>query len=409
LPGGSCWKFNGQSLENKFQYFKPDAWEDLAPLEEPDFIKNLAEMLPSIVKRYANDNGRVALSLTGGLDTRIILAYAKPSPGSLPCYTFGGEKGESRDVHLAGIVAKACMQPHTILRIRRDFFEQFQDLAQRTVYMTDGCLDVGGAAELYLNRMARDIAPIRLTGNYGSEVLRLIVAFGYHEPTPGLFHNDLKKIFARSEKNFLEAKKGNLRSFILFKQVPWYHYNRLAIEQSQLMLRSPFLDKNLLQLLYRAPPNTSKDETLSLRLIERGDRNLARIPTDRGAGGHGIHSRIGVLKALEWLLFRAEYLFDYGMPNWLSRVDRFLAPIRLEDLFTGRHRFYNLRSWYRNELAPFVKEILLDPTSLNRPYLERKLVEKMVQEHVNGVGNYSIEINQLITLEYTHRLFVDNR
>jgi len=49
----------------------------------------------------------------------------------------------------------------------------------------------------------------------------------------------------------------------------------------------------------------------------------------------------------------------------------------------------------------------LDPTALNRPYLVRKRVEKIVKEHVKGTGNYSLEINQLVTLEYAHRLFVD--
>ena len=36
------------------------------------------------------------MSLTGGLDGRMILAWANLSPGILPCYTFGGTYRDSR-------------------------------------------------------------------------------------------------------------------------------------------------------------------------------------------------------------------------------------------------------------------------------------------------------------------------
>ena len=50
-------------------------------------------------------------------------------------------------------------------------------MAQRTVYETDGAMDVSGAIELYMNRKAREIAPIRLTGNYGDQVIRRVIGF----------------------------------------------------------------------------------------------------------------------------------------------------------------------------------------------------------------------------------------
>ncbi len=50
-------------------------------------------------------------------------------------------------------------------------------LAEQSVYYSDGTMDVGGAVEIFANRRAREIAPIRLTGNYGSEILRRNVAF----------------------------------------------------------------------------------------------------------------------------------------------------------------------------------------------------------------------------------------
>jgi len=34
---------------------------------------------------------------------------------------------------------------------------------------------------------------------------------------------------------------------------------------------------------------------------------------------------------------KSEYAYDYGMPQWLARIDHILAPLHLEELFLGRH------------------------------------------------------------------------
>ena len=38
------------------------------------------------------------MSLTGGLDTRMIMAWQKSPPRSLPCYSFGGMFRDCQDV-----------------------------------------------------------------------------------------------------------------------------------------------------------------------------------------------------------------------------------------------------------------------------------------------------------------------
>ena len=137
--------------------------------------------------RYFNGHQRIGMSLTGGLDTRMIMAWRKPAPGSLPCYTFGSMFRENQDVRVARRVAAVCNQPHQVITAGPEFLSQFSHYAERAVYLTDGCVDVGRAPDLYLNEKAREIAPVRMTGNYGGEILRGVCAFKAAEPTPGLF------------------------------------------------------------------------------------------------------------------------------------------------------------------------------------------------------------------------------
>ena len=60
------------------------------------------------------------MSLTGGLDSRMILAWAQAAPGSLPCYTFGGPYRDCADVRIARQLATICR----VNRIRRFAIER---------------------------------------------------------------------------------------------------------------------------------------------------------------------------------------------------------------------------------------------------------------------------------------------
>ncbi len=143
-----------------------------------------------------------------------------------------------------------------------------------------------------------------------------------------------------------------------------------------------------------------------MRLIADGNPALSRIPTDRGLGGSGMLPEV-VSHGFQEFLFKAEYAFDYGMPQWLARVDRALAPLHLERLILGRHKALHFRVWYRGALSTYVRETLLDPRSLARPYVEPKMLERIVRAHTTGRGNYTTEIHTLLKLELVHRHLID--
>jgi asparagine synthase (glutamine-hydrolysing) len=106
--------------------------------------------------------------------------------------------------------------------------------------------------------------------------------------------------------------------------------------------------------------------------------------------------------------FKAEYAYDYGMPQSVARVDHALTKLHLERLFLGRHKFYHYRVWYRDALGSYIREMLLDSRSLARTYLNRNIVESVVKGHLDGTRNYTTAIHKLLTLEHFHRLFIDS-
>ena len=406
LPPGSAWTFSLENTVKKQTYFDPAVWETQTPLSAENYCQQLIEVFPRILKRYTNGNQPLAMSLTGGLDGRMIMAWASPDR-ELPCYTFNGSYRDCADVRIARKVASACGQPHRTISVGDEFLAQFPKLAEQTVYIADGAMDVTGAAELYVNRLAREIAPVRLTGNYGSEILRRHIAFKPHLLSAEVFCPDFVPRLAPAADTYSEEAKGNRPSFIAFKQVPWHHYARLAVEQSQITLRSPFLDNDLVALAFRAPGEAATSLGPSLRLIAQGNPLLGRIPTDRGITYPADRLANRLHRSLQEFLARAEYAYDYGMPNWLARIDKCLAPFHFEKLFLGRQKFCHFRSWYRHQLAGYLREILLDSRSRSRFYVNGAALEKIVNTHVSGFRNHTVEIHKLLSLELLHRTLLD--
>ena len=413
LPPASVWSFRNGSADRKASYFEPKEWEEQTPLDPETYYRDLREVFSRNLPRYFNGKQPVGMSLTGGLDTRMIMAWWKAPPESLPCYTFGGPYRDSQDVVIARQVAKVCRQPYQVIGVGDDFLSTFAKYAERTVYLSDGCAGVSRAPDLYANEIAARIAPVRVTGNYGSEILRRQRMFKPAVPPPGLFRPELLPHIEAAKETYAQCLPGHPVSFTAFRQAPWHQYGLLALEQTQLTVRSPFLDNDLVRTAFRAPNSAMPKSDLfeenhdCSRLIADGDKALGAIPTDRGLGGRQGELSAGLRRGLEEFTFRAEYAYDYGMPQWAARIDHAFSPLHLERIFLGRHKFCHFRVWYRDGLSKYVQEMLLDPRSLSRPYLERNALEAIVQRHIKGDRNYTTAIHKMLSLELVHRLFID--
>ena len=409
LPPASAWVFRNGELERKERYFQPREWEEQTPLEPETYYEQIRETFARTLPRYCNGRERIGMSLTGGLDTRAVMAWQKLQPGDLPCYTFGGMFRECRDVILARRVASLCGQTHDVIPVGEDFLSKFSHYAERTVYLSDGCVDVSRSADLYANERARKIAPVRMTGLYGDEVLRHLRTFKPIEPAPGLFQREMIGFIDRARQTYVDLLREHPLSFAVFHQAPWTQSGSLALEQTQVAMRTPFLDNDFVRTVFRAPKSASANNDLRARLIQDGNPIMAQLRTDLGFGGESDNLAAAANRLLLKFTFKAEYGYDYGMPQWVARVDHAFSSLHLEHLFLGRHKFYHFRVWYRDALAKYVREILLDPRSLARPYVERRTLVDIVRGHLKGDHNYTTSIHKLLTLELMHRRFIDTQ
>jgi asparagine synthase (glutamine-hydrolysing) len=408
LPAASAWVFRGGTIERKRKYFEPREWEEQTPLDAEAYYQELRKVFSRNLPRYFAGKERIGMTLTGGLDTRVIMAWHQSPPGTLPCYTFGSIFRDNQDVRIARRVASVCRQPYEVITVGNEFINRFPHYAERSVYLTEGAVDVYRASDLYVSEKARKIAPVKVVGTYGSEIVRRAVMFKPMTLGQGMFHPEFLSFVDQAGDTYAAVRREHPVTFAAFRQSPWYHHGILALEQTQLSVRSPYLDNDFVRTVYRAPKsNGSTNDDVRLRLIRGGSAVLAAFHTDRGVGGDSGHLFSAAARSFLEFTFKAEYAYDYGMPQWLARIDHFFSRFHFERLFLGRHKLLHFRVWYRDALSKYVREMLLDPRTLSRPYLERKRVEAVVNGHTKGTRNYTTDIHKLLTLELLHRLFFD--
>jgi asparagine synthase (glutamine-hydrolysing) len=401
LPGGSQWTFQRDGRVERKRYFNPETWENQQPLDAAEYGERLQDVFGRLAPRYFRGKRPVAMSLTGGLDSRMILAWSGEGANQPPCYTFAGPYRDCADVRIARVLAGLTGRAHTTLPIGEEFFENFPSLAEKTVYLSDGTMDVSGAVELHMNSLAREIAPVRLTGNYGSEILRSNVAFRPGRPNRSLFTPEFNQLVNEAGETYQSEAAGNRLSFIAFKQVPWHHYSRFSVEQSQITPRSPFLDNDLVALAYRVPRDLATSPLPLLQLIAKGNPELDAVATDRALSRRSRPVFTRLAKAWQEFTAKAEYAYDYGMPTRLTRLDHLLAPLQLERLFLGRHKFYHFRIWYKKRLKGYLDAIA--DSSSQIPCYVPEVGEKLIRAHTSGRANHTLDLHKFLSVRSIDR------
>jgi asparagine synthase (glutamine-hydrolysing) len=408
LPNGSSWVLSDGTLRKKQRYFDPADWERQPHLPREEFYEKFAKTVQRVIPRYVKGAQKTALALTGGLDTRLIAAVVLPTDRLSLCCTFGGAWAETFDIIKARQIAAICGQRHETIKLDSKFFEDFPVLALQSVHLSDGGHDAFGAHDIYLNRLARQIAPVRLTGKFGSEVVktrRLIPWLNYNAD---FVQPELKPFLEEVEPRDRARQKYSL-STLVFEEIPWYESGRVAVEQSQLTLRTPYLDNDLVKLMFQADSEVRAAGRLQPRYLRENSPELNRILTNMGGLGTGGPLLAKIRYIFYRALFKMEYYYLFATPHWLTQIDRKLEKLHLEKIVAGREKFEGYRIWIKTHLGDFIKQTLSNPNAHYVEFFDRKSVKRMVDRHLAGTHNYLNEINKVLTIELVCASLIDQR
>ena len=398
LPPGSSWVFEGNCQPARRTYFDRRTWEEQPPLSPDQFVDNFIGVVSRIVPMYLKGPHPVGLSVTAGLDTRMILAALADEAHPLRCYTFGGAWGETFDIRTGRRLAEINKSPFDAIRITDGFLKDFPRYAERSVYISDGTHDALGTHDVYFNEHARKIAPVRLTGKFGSEIVRVRKLIPTLHYDPNLLVADIAAELAKLGP-LSDVLSRHPLSRVVFEEIGWYEFGRVAIEQSQLTLRTPYMDNELVRLMYRAPAKVRAQGEIQEQYVRLKSQQLSEIITNLGSLGTLPQWTNKLSYLIFYLLFKVEYTYLYATPHWLTRIDRSLERFRPEQVLAGRQKFEGYRIWLRTHFGDFLRDVLLRPNSYSAQFFNRAATEQVIARHLAGTHNYLNDINKMLTIE----------
>ena len=368
------------------------------------------------VERRTRTGRPFGVSLSGGLDSRTVLAMIDRDRYPVHALTFG--LPGSDDVRLARELSRAVGAASHYFELKPDFLA---GVADEGVRLTDGmnsCKHMHGLAPI--RAMAKHVK-VLFTGSVGDALTKDVeVAYrllptardddvfakamlrSYSKGVPGAEHGLLfsEGFFRKIQGVVFEGFRGVLaESRAALPANKRKHYairesnRRRILEgkrllQSQCAVRTPFYDNDLFDFMLNLPPGLRLDSYLYVRGFSKAFPELAKIPwatTGLPLSTCMRDLRIRADRQIRWRL-RASGL------KWV--------PER-------KHRPYaDYDAWMRTVLRSWVEETLLSKQALERGYFRPDYLHGLVAEHMAG-ANHARKLGVLLTLELWHRLFLD--
>ena len=406
MPPASVWVREREKKWEKKKY-RDLAAAGSAPRYAPDEVEPAAQqVMERIIPRYLR--GDYLLSLTGGNDTRLMMAFL--DRGQPPAGTFTyGLSPKTADVRLAKRVARTLGLPHECIEVRREFLQSFPEYADKAVWFSDGMGDILSATILHVHGAHRN--RIVAGGKYGTQVARGVrqrvwdlAGLGNLGILAKDVHDQVKDSPAGSLRQAREPYAGIASAedagllFTIVEECRHHWGGKLAMENAFIRPRTPFTDHEFLDFVLRLPEGATNDAALQQALIRANSPALARIPTNRGL----LPDTRSRLLRIEAYLFKVWFLLATA-----TNSRRVHPKLRLDLTPFANNATSKFRTWFRGELAEYLRLILLDRRTLRRGWFDPDVLRGMLDRHIGRQADHSAELAKAVSLELFFRQFAD--
>ncbi len=383
---------------------------------EAQLLERMDHAFGKAVERCLAGPGRLGLSLSGGLDARTILGVANDDiPLTTVCIGMDG----SMDHRSAVEMARLTNRTHHQCLLGEGFLARFEEHLRHMVRLTDGqylsqCI-VMPTLSVY-----RDLGIQFLLRGHAGELMHMTKAYSFSLDQEALALKDESglenwlarrlqtymlegtegKLFAAAHRRQMdELARESLRSCLqesVGMAAPAQRIAQLFLSQrsrretamslvkfgSLVETRLPYLDNDLVDALFAAPPEMKLDETIQAYILRRHRPAFLKV-TNVNTG-----TRMGA-----------------------GRLARVLGKVR-QKVFAklgvrGYQPYERLGLWLRRELRPLVQNLLLSDRCLGRGLFDPQTVRTVVQNHFGG-GNHTFLILAMMTYEMGQREFIDS-
>ncbi len=396
------------------------------PLQDEEaWMDQLMAHLRRAVARQVADDRPAGLLLSGGLDSRVILALLAETRlrGRLHTFTWGIPGCD--DARFARELAELAGAQHHFFELKPDWLIH---KAAEAVRLTDG---LGNVVNLHAYATLEEEAAhaqILYKGFLGDAMMGFglryqfwgeydeatweqahlqvhrdqgVITFDPRAPDghAWLFSPEFQRQVGDGVMTAYRAGMRAARSelladqrcyFDLTQRVPRMTINGVEVARSRVAVRLPFADNDLVAFTFTVPPGLRYERRLIKRAFARAYPALAKVPvTETG---------LPLIACARDLWLRAARLAQWQLD---ARGVRWPAVARARP-------YKDYANWFRGVLRPWLEELLLSERALARGYFRPEAVRQLVAEHMTG-ANHTVRLGALLTIELWHRQLEDAR
>ncbi len=419
LPQASVLTFSGGQM-TIHPYWTLEYPRQYRLQSEQSLIEQLNHHLRKAIKRQAPGDIPAGILLSGGLDSRVILAMLRDGVVDESFHTFTWGMPGADDVRFAKELAAKVGAQHHYFELRPDWLF---DMAEEGVRATDGLGNVINLHAMATLKEEAEFAKIIYKGFMGDAMF----GFALKRPFWGDYppeveadvhlqvHNSQGVVYytpAEEQQLYTDAFRQRVGTqvmdeyiagmrragttqlanqrlyFDLTQRVPRMTINGVEVARSRTMVRLPFADNDLLDFALTVPPGFQFERHLVQMAFVQAYPQLAQVPFT-GTG-------LPMVACAREVRIRAQRLLHWH-----------LKKIGLEKLAGAERRPYkDYNNWFRTVLRGWVEDTLLSRRALERGYFQPEFVRNLVSEHMAGADHTS-RLGALLTIELWHKQFID--
>lgn len=376
--------------------------------DEREALERLDQAFKCAVDRRLAGSRPLGLSLSGGMDSRTILAAIDHSRVHIQTVTLGIEG--SIDLRAAERMARITGCRHHSHTLDHSFLSRYDEHLRRMVHLTDGhyldqCIVMptlplyrelgigallrGHAGELmhmdraYNFSLDREAFALRTTADLEQWADRRLRTYLWPGPGPrleiipggemeGLARQSLRACLAESEG--MEPLVHRVWQLFLGQRTRRETAMSMVIFSSVVETRLPYIDNDVVDALMAIPPRLKFSGKIQSYILRK--RNPALL---------------GVVNA------------NTGTYLGAGPLRRLGAEARLKVLgklgVRGYQPYERLGRWLRKELRPLVNGLLLSDSCLGRGIFNPDVVRTVVRDHLRGYSNHTFLIMAMIVFE----------
>lgn len=390
---------------------------------EDEFVNELVRAFKEAVEIRMKGNHRYGVSLSGGLDSRAVLAaIGKNRRKNSVTFTYGTK--DCVEEKIAKWVSGMLNVRHLFIEINAN---TIINNAEKCIYITDGRDYIGVSYGIPMHEWVKPYVDVMfdgfaldltLGGSYldkrivrcktelellnilkdkrrifKDKELTKLFRSTFYKQIKSLHHKHLVEVFNRIDcKNRIDkSDKFFLRTHISYIPI-FYSMVRVSMETAY-----PTMDNNFIDVILRIPPGLRFNHNIHRKFLKKLSPELAKIPYNK--------TMIPADAPLALWKFGAIYQICK------EKIKRIIWRVSKGTLLSSNKRVYvNPDGWFRvdDKWRQFFEELLLSKDTICTKFFNQKFLEKLFHEQVSGKRNNSIKILYLASLELFLRLYKDD-